>query len=196
MLSRAAFLLSTAMIGSTAQAAVSMYGIEIGSPLNIKECPKSKIAFKWEYQSSTELCAQDASPSEMPADFKYSARIVFPAGKMPSGIAGRWVSATIIDGVVQGLIAWTGGYSTQDIVYRQLQEKFGPPVTSSRQPLASGSGAIMGGIVASWSINGGIEVNFTGVIGAIDQGMIHLGTLKGIAAYFERVDKAIQRTPM
>jgi hypothetical protein len=125
---------TTPALGAAAGAREDVFGIALGQPLQLPECPAGAEA--------TAVCVK-AKPAP---DYAFGGRgwsVVFPAGAAPSILGGE-LSITTIEGRVEHVDFTVRG--TPQEVLAQLSRKYGEPTTA-------------GDFGAQWSLPG-LTVNY------------------------------------
>jgi hypothetical protein len=170
------------------------YGIEIGAPLPLTECPRKEIAGSVMYGVAAQPCVQDTFPKVgVPLD-RGGGLIVFPPGQSPAGSAWNRIGVVLLDGRVGALVVSTAGLHTQQQVYDTLVAKYGEPSQKSLLPVQNALGAKFESIVATWDRGENLQVLFRGTSGRIDSGEILIGTHAGLAERQARIDRAVKGT--
>lgn len=179
-------------------AAHSIYGLELGQPLSLKECPKSGIAGSYSYSVAPVPCYRGSPVRAAPVQPQDAVMVAFPYGKIPAQSSTNMVGVFVIDDVLQLVVINTQGVATQDAVFDDLVGKYGKPSVSQRLAITTGYGKPAGGILASWDEGEPLQVNFFGVAGSYGTGLLLIGTKRGQEERAERMKKALasQKTPL
>lgn len=213
-------LLIAAMVSTSVEAqerlVPSIYGITINEPIPLAECgadakaveryrkAKAKnpdMAFlRYPYGvNRTGPCykrAEGKAGSDLPL-VDEGLSIDFPMSSLPEGAKWDGVWATIIDGKVQGVGFMTYGLTSQEVVFNQLQGKFGPPTVNKIVAKQNGFGAKFSSIEAGWSFDDGIMASFEGTGFRTDYGNVRIQTAEARRRSEESLRKiAGQSTPM
>lgn len=155
---------------------LSFYGVEIGKPLQLPECPKEKdqtnlmrLIVGVRYK-----CVQYG---DAPGDIG-RAWVRFPSGEEPLNSSGSGFTVAIVDGTVQLAELMTSGLMSQGLVLQELTAKYGPPTKSDILKATNRAGATFDNISASWDL-GDLQVRFLGMVARTDQGYLWVGTRRG-----------------
>lgn len=173
------------------------YGIQIGAPLQLAECPKLVAGSTAIYKGSNAPCIQEIFPKAAPGNFATGGMIAFPPGQWPAQAAGGRIGVSIVAGNVAVLVVPTSGFNAQQRIYDDLVAKYGQPASRATIPMQNAIGARIEGIGATWHA-GSVDVLFNGVIGKVDQGQLLIGTPAGIAERQARIDAVLKgrQTPL
>lgn len=140
----------------------SVYGLELGKPLSLRECSLKKLygkTYGYSYQDAS-VCFQHqpakfgevwlARNSVSTPAVNEAVKIMFPIGQQPQITVGDLIGL-VVDGKLQGVTMKTGGVRTWDIVLDALTKKYGDP--STRHDLHEGNlaGAQIPVVLATWS---------------------------------------------
>lgn len=179
-------------------AAHSVYGLELGQPLSLQECPKTSIAGSYSYSVAAAPCYRGSPVRAAPVQPEDAVMVAFPYSKIPSQSSSNMVGVFVIDGVLQLVVINTQGAATQEAVFDDLVGKYGKPSVSERLAVSTGYGAPAGGILAAWDEGDSLQVNFFGVAGSYRTGLLLIGTKRGQEERTERLKKALasQKTPL
>lgn len=186
----AALLLSLWCQQCVAQVDVA-YGIKIGAPIGLAECPKKTFTGSMAmYVNVSFPCLQEISAKPAPGNFSEGGLITFPFDQRPAQSTWDNVGFNISNGVVVVLAVSTGGIPTQERVFSELVAKYGQPMSSAKVPLQNAMGSKYEAISAKWLVEG-IEVQFNGSSGRIDNGLLLIGTPDGIRQRQARIDRVL-----
>jgi hypothetical protein len=152
---------------SAAEQSVSLYGVELGKPFTLPECPLSGQTAMC-FQRTTGTAFDVAAPISRG---ERSVAVYFASGEMPSIVNYRYFGVQLSDGVVQQISIVTKGVSAQEDTLRQLTQKFGPPGSAPTKVMQNGFGATYSSVDALWHI-GNYWLSFRGIDGRADRGSI------------------------
>ena len=148
-------------------------GIFVGGRL-VRECPVKQLYGGAIYDLSSLETACWAT-SDMRQDPRPNLRnndaltVVPVSKKRPTGT--RTVTAVVVDGRIEGLMVETDGFQHAQQLFEQLQQKLGKPTTQGTSDVVSGVGAKFSSPEAVWNLPN-VYVRFSGIVGAIDSGLI------------------------
>jgi hypothetical protein len=91
-----------------------------------------------------------------------------------------------LDGAIHAFDASTHGQISQQSMMSELVAKYGSPTKSSVTPVTNQYGAVFNNISAAWDISDMLQVQFIGMLGRTDEGLLLVGTKRGIQAYIDR----------
>lgn len=152
---------------------ITVFGITIGTQLNLPECATSVIAGRRVYNSThPAICSEAARPDQNTADVSWS-RVNFPGDQAPLIAKWPYVNAYIYRGVVEGIEFPTAGVSSQDVVLDQLTQKFGQPSSMRRVPVQNAMGATFQSYEAEWRLPT-LRVTFRGSVRTLDMGRVEM----------------------
>jgi hypothetical protein len=151
----------------------SVYGIQLGEPLTIKECPTETWIQRKNYKS--------LSKSDVPC-FKHI--LGNPGEPLPAKMT--WLEVFIndpyednfiktLDGRVEEFSITTLGQSTQASDLEKLIQKYGKPHVSGNETLMNGYGAKYESLYAEWHFKD-LEIRFDGILSKRDSGQITIKT--------------------
>jgi hypothetical protein len=185
----------TAAMEASAQQNVA-YGIAIGEPLNMPECPRIDVGVgSITYGLGKGPCLENIFPkAKVPLDLSTSVLIAFPPADAPEHSSSRKVVAQLTDERVSALVVSTAGAATQSLIYDALIAKYGKPTSSMRIPMQNAMGVKVESIAASWDLGEALEVSFHGVANSWTTGELVIGTRPGLADRRARLIKALQST--
>lgn len=152
----------------------SIFGFVFGKPLNLPECPYKTVS-----GSSMKLyeilvpstCVKDAHALN---GYGQPVREITFSQKESPLIVKNWRAFPLeANGSLIGFHFLTQGVETQDLVMRQLLEKFGKPKSVEKQPVQNSFGATFSSIEAHWQ-TGQLSITFYGTRGRIDYGEVFI----------------------
>lgn len=190
----AAVLLSTVAMAADAQSP-TIFGITLMQPMPLPECSskpeavrkfrkayekyQNKITLWFPYEAAKTGPCYERMTAKAGTDaplFDEGISVDFPMSQLPDGAKWDGVSATIIDGKVQGVTFLTYGYNSQTLVLDQLKAKFGEPTIFKPVKKQNGYGATFESIEAVWSPGNGITITFEGTLSRTDVGLVQVQT--------------------
>jgi|SRR5665213_1179800 len=152
----------------------SLYGIELGTPLNIPQCPGGEINPLLVHTS----CKNQTIKAE---DGETKWLVVFPFFHSPPMVSDQVLLVTTISGRVEAISFATDGVRVQDEIFRQLVAKFGSPTASRVDAAQNAFGAHFQIRRARWVFDG-FTVSFDGSDGKINGGAVAIKSAKFTAA--------------
>ena len=170
-------------VASTVDSMHSVFGIALGQPLAIPECPKYGSGSFIRYGFSKEACWQrpvDAAGCTSITDGY--AGVEFPVLTLPHWTRTSRVSVRIVNGRVEGARIYTSGIKGQDAALQALTEKYGKPSSSLNTDVQNRMGAQYTSLNSSWKV-GDLTVVLLGTIGRLDEGQVEISTEIGGAAF-------------
>jgi hypothetical protein len=190
------FLLTVFAGAAHAAEQVSVFGLQIGKPFAVPECPFKKVSKtlnSYEF-FTTSICFQrvaGVNGSEAGKGINLSddyVDIVWPRGSEPEIARPGSVSVAVIDGNIERMTFGTLGVVSQARDIKVLTDKFGSPTTGGEQIVQNGYGAKVQVIRAEWKIEG-VSVDFDSAGSTFNSGVVRIQTAKGIAAIQAALDK-------
>ena len=186
--------LALAGLTSVATAApTSIFGIELGQPLSLPECPfKPLLKSKMYDVTPASTCVEDAGPLNgygVPVR-----RVVFSQAEAPPIVKNWTLFPLEQDGKVIGVHWITAGVDSQALVLEQLRAKFGAVTSQTAHQVQTAMGASFDAVTATWSLPG-LSVRFYGVGDRITSGQVYVDLPEAAAlrAEWERKEAAPQR---
>ena len=173
-----------------ALAATTVFGLPLGEPLRLPECPTRVIAGMAEYVTQPPVTCYHA-PHKLNGYPEPARRIIFSQAEQPLIVKNWQAVALEQDGVLVGLEFHTGGVSSQDVVYRELVQKFGQPSSRYTEASQNAMGARFDVINASW--DGAVVVTFYGALGKLDDGVVTIDLPRAAAARRSWQDRSGER---
>ena len=190
----ALFLLAPAVVVAQQNMA---YGIEIGGPVTLSECPRTEIAGSVIYGLSTRPCIEAMFPkAKVPWKVEDGGLIAFHPAESPAASSSRKIGLKVMDGKVAVLVISTAGAATQEHVFDTLVAKYGKPTKSGTVAVTNALGSSLNSIVADWDLGDALQVSFVGVAGRLDSGQLLIGTRAGIADRQAQLDKLTKGKPL
>ncbi|WP_448670467.1 hypothetical protein [Pseudoxanthomonas mexicana] len=182
------FLAGSSSAAQAKDAPTDFLGITVGSELSVPECGKDlegeALAKRMRvkglrptYAALSDVTCwrhySDFGVGEPLTDRVTSVKLVVPFDKRPAGVVD--VSLSLKARTVTSITLSTNGHRSQDSFSALLREKYGMPTESTNATLSNLYGASVESVVASWTFDN-IVVDFMGVAGRIDEGMIIVKT--------------------
>jgi len=153
---------------------MTVFGLTLGEPLSIPECPKSGDT---SYKSSATVCYRlNAFDGDKLDDV--NRYIIFPFNDSPSISKFNVVPALVLDGKLEGIGFNTNGTQNDEAVLEKLKEKYGEPTTIKRGTVQNRLGATFNKFTAIWLFSN-LYVGFQSVTTKIDSGLVNIDTTKG-----------------
>jgi hypothetical protein len=161
---------------SAAERQISLYGIELGKPFALPECP---------LEDQKDMCFQrrggTAYDVAVPIDRgERTVTVYFASGELPSITANRFFMVMLSNGIVEEISIGTKGVSAGDVALGQLTAKFGAPGSLTKNVMQNGYGATYAKVNALWHI-GGYWLSYDSAVERADQGIILALTEKEFA---------------
>lgn len=188
------FVLAVSLSSPVASAAeISIFGLELGKPFDLKECAFKKVTKTLSfYEATTDtVCYKRVSNDEAgrgisPADDKVF--IEWPRGQEPEIASFGTLSVWIIEGNLESVRFGTQGVISQARDMKALTDKFGPPTTGLTPVAQNGYGATSQTIRADWRSDG-VSVYYNSAENSFSSGFVRIQTAKGAAAYDAFLEK-------
>lgn len=165
---------TAATANSAAGEPFEFMGILVGAPL-VSECPRSRAPraeMIYDLSAAQTACWATAT---MRADSRTDARnnthlTLVPLGtKRPTGT--KEVTASVLEGIVEGLSVSTDGFVHAQELFDQLKQKLGEPTLQDVVQVTSGVGAAFSSPRAVWDLPD-VYVKFNGITGSVNSGLI------------------------
>ena len=159
------------LLASSAFAAdLTVFGFELGKPLNLPECRyKMSGTMKLYDILSDTTCTEEAiliNTYGQPVR-----RIIFSQKEAPTIVKSWQMIALEADGNLIGVEFFTVGASAQDVTLQTLTQKYGKPSGKSSKTVGNNFGASMEAITASWKTQE-LNVYFEGITDRLDRGHV------------------------
>lgn len=173
----AVLLLIASFSVTSAQAATSVFGFELGQPIGVSECPfkpekyplPGKIASKYYDPLPPETCFEEAH--QINTYGQAVRRIIFGRGESPVIVKNWNMIALERDGQLIGVHFFTTGVASQDVVFNELVKKFGKPNEQHANESKNAMGATFQALHASWD-SAELVVRFDGITDRLDRGEV------------------------
>lgn len=181
-----------------ARAETTVFGLTIGKPLAMSECPKySPYKGRVAYMVADTVCAKEFNP-KLPAMNVGEAWVIeFPFSQQPAHAQNNLVQPVMINGLLEAVLIWTHGNSTQEAVFLDLVAKFGEPTKKNIVAKSNAYGASVHGIEAVWDQGDDLQVLFFGVKERVDRGELMIGSRRGFTEYINRMKRSTgSKTPL
>jgi hypothetical protein len=156
------FVASAALAAPAGPVPISLYGVRLGAPLSLPECPLSE---------QQEMCYQRLDTLTPVSSGHHEVSVYFASGGMPSISSSRRFTVTLMDGAVEQITISTRGLSAQSEAMLQLSQKFGKPTLADVSKVQNNFGAQYEKVTAVWRI-GPDWVRFFGMSDRLDEGII------------------------
>jgi hypothetical protein len=156
-------------------AAEAVFGLELGKPLNISECPYKSIP------GTSQKLYDDLTPSMTCVEEPHALNgygqpvrtVIFKPSEVPAFVKHWRLFALEADGNLIGIHFLTPGIDAQEITLQRLTEKYGPPTTLARHPVQNLSGAQFVAVDATWR-SATVLVTFVGVSSKLTYGEVYI----------------------
>lgn len=170
------------------------FGISLGRPLAMPECPKFGSGPAATYGTPNRLCwKRSFNLQSCTPPVNGTVRIAFPALQLPVWVSGSEVTARLIEGRVEGVMITTTGVRTQHFTFDDLVAKYGTAKEKSSIKMQNRAGAFFEATLAAWSV-GEVEVTFFGAIRSLDAGRVQIATPAGEKAFEDDLER-LTKTP-
>lgn len=191
-------LLLSVIVSSTAAAAepISIFGLQIGKPFAIPECPFKKVSktlSSYEF-FTTSVCFQrvrGVNGSEAGKGINLAddyVDIVWPRGSEPEIARAGSVSLAVVDGNIERVSFGTLGVVSQARDMKALTDKFGSPTSGGDSIAQNGYGVKVQVIRAEWKIDE-VSIYYDSAASTFDSGSVRILSAKGAAAIQAMLDK-------
>lgn len=171
--------------------AADFMGLNFGEEFNMPECERIEsshsVIYKADFQQSTRPCWILGNDRRNPAESR-TFRVGFIAAKNDSPRGVTDAEVIVMDGRIQGVLAFTTGIRDQDSIYALLLEKFGNPNKSTNGTAQNRFGAELNQRMATWELPR-FTVSFLGIGVSMNRGAISALTPTGRA--YEDEDKKL-----
>jgi len=164
---------------------LAVFGIKLGSPLNLPECKGIVLYDEYEMEKPhlplDKVCYQVGPFKTMTDESQGVLRWVnFPYEEQPNIVKGWTITVTIINGKVEGVAFPTAGVDSDTLVLSTLKKKYGEPKKLTTAKVQNRMGAVFDSITAVWSFSN-LVVAFESVGSTIDKGLVNIDTPSGFA---------------
>lgn len=193
-------IFALASVPALAQQLPSMYGIQLGEPLNLMECARKVFLGRWEYSTinitSTPCFQRSFYGTRTPETpmLDENVAVVWPVMKGPDIAASDSIGVMLVGGRSERIEIRTRGASDQNAAFDQLLGKFGKPSSSDTRPVQNRMGAKFEAIIATWK-GQDFTVQLLGMVGRIDEGYIIIETPSGRAAHADQQQRLFGNKP-
>jgi hypothetical protein len=161
----------------------TVFGIALGQPLAVPECPKYGSGLFLDYGYSADTCYQRTAEKAVCAPLLEGyAGIHFKILSLPTWSSQSEITARIVSGRVEGIRIYTTGISGQDEAIEELTQKYGKPSSTLNTDVQNRMGAKFVSLNASWTV-GDLEIVLIGTAGRLDEGQVEIATRVGRAAF-------------
>jgi hypothetical protein len=165
----AAFIYCATACSATAQNnQMTMFGLEIGKPLDLPVCQYTNATTSVGIQQYT--CVEPASePSQN------RQRIHFGLKEIPPIVKGLPMTVQLVDGKLEALYFATPGIDSKARLLRIFTEKYGTPTTLTQATLKDADGAGYETFTAVWDTPA-LYVEYTPTNGSVKEGVARIET--------------------
>lgn len=168
-------------IAAPVDAQHAIFGLALGQPLALPECPKIGAGAHIQYGYSKESCYQRTTNiAACSALIDGYARIEFPVLSLPYW--AKSVTARVVEGRIEGIRIYTSGIKGQKPALDALSEKFGKPSSSLNTEVQNRMGAKYQSLNSLWTVSD-VSVVLIGTTGHLDDGEVEIATPIGHSAY-------------
>jgi hypothetical protein len=183
---------TTAVATSTEK---SLFGIALGQPLTLPECPRHPNIRGYDHVLTdwSGLCADLQERVKHPWGTE-ELHVWFPFKATPAYVRREAFWVQLMGGKVASIRFATCGERCQQAALSALEAKFGPPQSTKRRRLANRMGATFTSQDAAWNL-GGTTVVFTGIADDVDWGEVEASTPEYLAADRAWRDKKNREIP-
>ncbi|MEQ1605406.1 MAG: hypothetical protein ABL999_11125 [Pyrinomonadaceae bacterium] len=161
---------------------LSVFGIKLGSPLELPECRGFKTFDEYEIEKPMRLteirCFQFGPFKSMDESKPVYRWVVFPFAEKIIIAKDGYVTVTIMDGKVEGLSFKTAGVDSDSVVLSDLKAKYGAPSSIVPAKVQNRMGATFDKVTAVWQFSN-LIVGFESVQTSINEGLVIIDTPKG-----------------
>ncbi len=155
-----------------------VFGVPLGKPITINECPKKIFPAFADYSNSDDICFKRIFDTTSCRPLKSeNVFIAVPYADRPSWVMD--IKAQIVDGIVQGFYINTFGINAQSSVMDGLSKKYGKPSFRKENIVQNGVGDQFRSIFALWDL-GNVQITFSGTYGKLNQGLVSIQTPVGV----------------
>jgi hypothetical protein len=181
---RAAALL-LALIGSCGNASadgITLFGVTLGAPFQVPECPKKIVADATVYAVATATTCFErlGSPDRLSAATPITNDAVlirYALDDAPAVMSGGTSIAFIVDGLLEGWTFNTRGVEAQVQVLEVLRQSFGEPGTYARKQAQNVLGETFETFDATW-VRPEADVLYRSVTERLDTGLLTVYTAR------------------
>lgn len=183
------------LVTASAYAAdLTVFGFELGKPLNLPECQFKMVSTAKLYdQTPAKTCTED--PTKIDTYAQPVRRIIFSRAEAPDIVKNWQMIALEAGGNLIGLEFFTIGAATQNLVYQTLIQQYGQPTRKNQSTVGNGFGASAQAVSASWATQK-INVTFDGILDRLDSGRVLIDTPEATALrqQWDNTDHRARRT--
>lgn len=167
---RSLLVIAAMNMAAIAYGQVSAFGLTLGQPLEILECPKSSSS-PW-----PDLCYFPGPMTISAGESRTDHQLAFGPGQLPPWVKSARISVNQ-DNVLSEVFIVTNGFTVQDDVLKIAIERYGKPKSLTSRNVYSPSLGNLKTIHADWSI-GPHEVHFSGALSRHDEGILQISLAK------------------
>lgn len=187
-------LCSVLVTASACAADLTVFGFELGKPLNLPECQfKLSGTTKLYEPIPAQTCTQD--PVKIDTYGQPVRRIVFSKAEAPDIVKNWQMIALEAGGNLIGLEFFTAGAVSQDLVYQTLAQQYGKPTRKNTSAVGNNFGASAQAISAAWASRQ-LNVTFDGILDRLDRGRVVIDTSEAtvLRQQWDTNDNSARRT--
>lgn len=180
-----------APVHSRASQELTIFGLAVGAPIQLPECPKYEFLGRIEYRSVVvdPTCISVWPATKSAIDLTHGTIFIsFPIREQPS-IASGEINGYVEQGKLVGLRIFTRGIKLQHYDLEQLIEKFGPPTSKSTISARNRLGATFDVLTATWKLADLSVAFFASDGSSLDRGIIEILTPAARIIVKEREEK-------
>jgi hypothetical protein len=160
----------------------TVFGIPLGSPLQVSECDKRLIGGSTMYAAGAATCferlgAEDKLRASAPVEDD-SILIRFSATDAPAVMSGGVAIGLVVGGKLEGLTFNTRGTDAQAQVMDALKQAFGEPTSVAPKQVENSLGETFDTFDATWALPQ-VEILFRAVTARVDVGLLSVDTNRG-----------------
>lgn len=189
-------------LSASAQVEKSLYGLQLRSTFDLKECPlQPKIVavpgkiLSWDEKyafrpATSQPCFQHRwyeAAANPELEKNAVVRVLWPSNGYPAISRYNSGSVLVLDGQIHRVWFWTRGLEFQKDDITQLIAKFGKPANVEYKKLQNGFGATFESLLSTWDL-GDSAAWFESYTDNINTGMLVLETFEGAEAYKARLN--------
>jgi hypothetical protein len=160
----------------------TVFGIPLGSSLQVSECDKRLVGGLTMYAPGAVTCferlgGQDKLRATAPVEDD-SILIRFSADEAPAVMSGGVAIGLVVSGKLEGLTFNTRGTDAQTQVMDGLKQGFGEPTSVAPKQVQNSLGETFDTVDATWALPQ-VEILFRAVTARVDVGLLSVDTARG-----------------
>jgi hypothetical protein len=156
---------------------MTMFGLEIGKPLDLPVCQYTNATKSVGIQQYT--CVELADELA-----QHRARIHFGLKEIPPIVKGLSMTVQLVDDKLEALYFATPGLDSKARLLRIFTEKYGAPTTLTKATLKDADGARYENFTAVWDMPG-LYVEYTPTNGSVKEGIARIETQRARQAHVD-----------